>query len=98
MDAKELIFNMYKDKVVVSKKFKLEIEKRFNLSQREISDLFVKIQNYQIKKYGARLDHNDIIHSKEECKKLAFNSKTRKTQRKYCKWETAEHNRKYNYL
>lgn len=98
MDTKELIFNMYKDKIVVSKKFKLEMKKKFNLEQREISDLFVRIQNYQIKKYGAKLDLNDIAYSKEEYSRLAINAKTRKNQRKHCKWETAEHNRKHNYL
>lgn len=82
MDTKELIFNMYKDKVVIGKKFKDEIKKRFNLNQREIADLFVKIQNYQIKKYGARLDYNDEILTTEDCKRLAFVSRTRKNYKK----------------
>lgn len=98
MDTKELIFNMYKDKIVIGKRFKQDIKKRFDLDEREIADLFVRIQNYQIKKYGAKLDRDDVILSREECNRLAFNSRTRRNQKKNKKWETAKHNRKYNYL
>lgn len=58
MDKKELVFNIYKDKVIVSKKFKDEMKEKYGFDAREADDIFVKITNYQIKKYGGRLEKN----------------------------------------
>lgn len=66
MDKSELIFNIYKDTVIVSKKFKREVKEKYGLNDVEASDMFVKITNYQIKKYNGRLDFMDKDTTKED--------------------------------
>lgn len=66
MDKSELIFNIYKDAVIVSKKFKREVKEKYGLNDVEASDMFVKITNYQIKKYNGRLDFMDKDATKED--------------------------------
>ena len=66
MDKSELIFNIYKDRVIVSKKFKREVKEKYGLNDVEASDMFVKITNYQIKKYNGRLDFMDKDTAKED--------------------------------
>ena len=66
MDKNKLIFNIYKDKVIVSKKFKKEVKEKYGLNDVEASDMFVKITNYQIKKYNGRLDFMDKDTTKED--------------------------------
>ena len=66
MDKSELIFNIYKDRVIVSKKFKREVKEKYGLNDVEASDMFVKITNYQIKKYNGRLDFMDKDSTKED--------------------------------
>lgn len=66
MDKNKLIFNIYKDKVIVSKKFKKEVKEKYGLNDVEASDMFVKITNYQIKKYNGRLDFMDKDTAKED--------------------------------
>lgn len=66
MDKSELIFNIYKDTVIVSKKFKREVKEKYGLNDVEAADMFVKITNYQIKKYNGRLDFMDKDTTKED--------------------------------
>lgn len=66
MNKSELIFNIYKDRVIVSKKFKREVKEKYGLNDVEASDMFVKITNYQIKKYNGRLDFMDKETAKED--------------------------------
>lgn len=66
MDKNKLIFNIYKDKVIVSKNFKKEVKEKYGLNDVEASDMFVKITNYQIKKYNGRLDFMDKDTTKED--------------------------------
>lgn len=66
MDKSELIFNIYKDVVIVSKKFKREVKEKYGLNDVEASNMFVKITNYQIKKYNGRLDFMDKDATKED--------------------------------
>lgn len=66
MNKSELIFNIYKDRVIVSKKFKREVKEKYGLNDVEASDMFVKITNYQIKKYNGRLDFMDKDTTKED--------------------------------
>ena len=66
MDKSELIFNIYKDTVIVSKKFKREVKEKYGLNDVEASDMFVKITNYQKKKYNGRLDFMDKDTTKED--------------------------------
>lgn len=56
MDVERFIFDMYKDDVIISKTFKREIKKKFGLDPKQAHDIFVKISNYQIKKYGKGLE------------------------------------------
>lgn len=84
MDVKKFIFDMYKDEVLETKKFKANIKKNFELSPREIHDLFVKITNYQIKKYGKVLtiDKGQMFLNTEECRQLARKAMQRKYNNK----------------
>jgi len=66
MDKSELIFNIYKDRVIVSKKFKKEVKEKYGLNDVEAADMFVRITNYQIKKYNGRLDFMDKDVTKED--------------------------------
>ena len=61
MDKSELIFNIYKDTVIVSKKFKREVKEKYGLNDVEASDMFVKITNY-----NGRLDFMDKDTTKED--------------------------------
>ena len=78
MDKIELIFNIYKDKTLIAKRFKQEIIKKFALPERTITDLFVKIQNYQIAKYGTKLSFNRDVYTKEELRKINVYARSRK--------------------
>ena len=98
MDVKELIFNMYKDQVVVAQELRKKFMKKFNLTVKEISDICARITNYQIKKYGSRLDNDKELHTKETSKYVQRVARTRKYQKKYKYWENTEVNRKANYL
>ena len=81
MEIEEVIFNLYKDKVVVIKRFREEMEKKYKLSHDEIRNLYVRINNYQIEHYGDRLLKHFDIKSREE---FARNNK-RASQIKYYK-------------
>ena len=54
----KLIFNLYKDEVVSVQKFRKEISKKYKLSNIEITNIYAKINNYQIKKYGGKQEKN----------------------------------------
>lgn len=58
MNKIELVFNLYKDSPLVSKSFKSEVERKFKLNKEQIRNLFINIQNYQVKKYGGRLTND----------------------------------------
>lgn len=87
MDKIELIFNIYKNSVIFFKPFKREMIKKYKLSDEDIRNLFVKIQNYQIDHYGNRLTREERGFSSSE--KDIVNRQA--TQRKYCRkarnWE-----------
>ncbi len=84
MDKKEMIYNMYKDSVIVSKKFKNMLKEKYGFNAVEADDLFVRINNYQIKKYGGRLDVDTQIGlTKEELKHINKMARQRENSRKY---------------
>lgn len=56
MDKVKLLFEMYKDKPIGTKTFRGKIKKKYNLEISEVTELYTKIHNYQIEKYGQRLD------------------------------------------
>ena len=94
MDTKELIFNMYKDKVVISKNFRKEIAKKYNISGDDARNLYIKIQNYQIKKYGKRLDTYESTMTKEVSSRIHKEAKDRKNSKKNNYWKNSELYRK----
>lgn len=83
MDKVELIFNMYKDDVIEIEKFRPMINKKYKLSDIEISNIYAKINNYQIKKYGIKQDKSNIIEidTKEEWDKVRRNIQSNKKRR-----------------
>lgn len=87
MDKIELIFNIYKDSVVISKPFKREMVRRYKLSDEEIRNLYIKIQNYQINRYGNRLTREERGFSLSEKEKVNSNARMRRYCRRERKWE-----------
>lgn len=89
MDKTKLIFNMYKDMDIGAKKFRAIINKQYNLSNKEITDLYAKINNYQIKKYGNRIGKGSdiILESREEYIKKALIRRVAKYQKRGAKYE-----------
>ena len=83
MDVERLIFNMYKDKILIAKRFKTEIIKKFNVSKVVAGDIFAKIQNYQIKKFGKRLNYDDVPMTSGEKKYIGQVARVRKQSRKH---------------
>lgn len=87
MDKIELIFNIYKDSVVISKPFKREMIRRYKLSDEEIRNLYIRIQNYQIKSYGNRLTREDKVFAKQEVRIINRNSRQRHYEKRARRWE-----------
>lgn len=96
MNTKELIFNVYKDQVVISKRFKADVIDRFEISKREASDIFARIVKYQIKKYGRQLAYDNTHMTTEEARYCHLVARTRKYQKKNKYWEQVKANRKAN--
>lgn len=80
----ELIFNLYKDEVVSIQKFRKEISKKYKLSDIEITNIYAKINNYQIKKYGGKRETGKFIETltRKECQKRAASIRTLKYKRR----------------
>lgn len=56
MDKKELIFNIHKNDIIEDNiRYKKKLRKKYDLSVDEAHDLFVRIVNYQIDKYGYQM-------------------------------------------
>lgn len=94
MNTKELIFNIYKDRVIKSKEFKAEIIDKFEVTRREATDIYARIINYQIKKYGNRLENYLEFPTKEEANRITVNAKQRKYSRLDCGERQLERHRK----
>lgn len=84
MDIEELIFNTYKDEPLIAKKFKREIIEKYHIPYEETRDIFVRINNYQVKKYGRKLDTFLEVapYSKEELDKIRSNAVQRRYDRR----------------
>ena len=68
MDKIELVFNMYKEEPIGARKFRAIVSKKYKLNDREISNIYARINNYQI--------------SAEEYRKIAINRRTAKYERR----------------
>ena len=64
MDKAEFIYNYYKDESIGAKKFRALVSRKFKLTDIEISNIYARINNYQVKKYGKRLGKSDDIEYK----------------------------------
>ena len=83
MDIKEIIFKAYKDKALIAKTFKNDIVRDYNLSYEDARNIFIRINNYQVKKYGRKLDKEDpTIYSKQELLRISFNARCRNNSKK----------------
>ena len=84
MDKIELIFNIYKDTDIGTRKLRAIISKKYKLSDIEISNIYAKINNYQIKKYGEKLGKGTDMDflTREECKRRAGIVRTIKYQKR----------------
>lgn len=81
MNLKELIFNMYKEEPIGARKFRAIVSKKYKLNDREISNIYARINNYQTNKYGGRINKDIILNTREEYKKIARNRRTAKYER-----------------
>lgn len=82
MNLKELIFNMYKEEPIGARKFRAIVSKKYKLNDREISNIYARINNYQISKYGSRTSNEYEVKSTEEYRKIAINRRTAKYERR----------------
>ncbi len=87
MDKIELIFNIYKDSVIVSKPFKKEMIKKYRLSDEEIRNLYVRIQNYQIKNYGGNLKFQERAYTSQEKQIVNGQATQRRYEKRSRRWE-----------
>lgn len=81
MDKIELIFNMYKNESIGAKEFRAIISKKYKLSNIEISNIYARINNYQIEKYGNRINKDIGLKTREEYIKMAQARRTAKYDR-----------------
>ena len=82
MNKNELIFNIHKEDIIEDTiKYKQKLKQKYNISEDEVHNLFAKVINYQIDKYGYQKSKYE-----EDITRDTFYHKTRKaTQRKYAK-------------
>ena len=64
MKKEDLIFALYKDKIVTCKAFKNICREKYGLEN--VGDLYVRLNNYQIEKYGVQLCYEN--ETKEDWK------------------------------
>lgn len=81
MNKLELVFNIYKDEIIKNKEFRRKIKEKYGFSDIVISNLIVRIVNYQIEKYGQRKSNEIEIYTKEELLRKSLNARTRKGER-----------------
>ena len=82
MNVEELLFHQYKDQPLTSaKKFKNDITKNFEYVN--CSDLYRRIVNYQIEKYGCALNVRTYEENRrEECIRASIQAKQRRYSRR----------------
>ena len=78
MDKEELLFELYKDLCIEVRKFRAILKKQFKIEDKKITDIYAKINNYQIQKYGKRIEKDDQIDfkTKEDLKRVSINRRT----------------------
>ena len=82
MNKEELVFNLKKDNAYKSSRdFKEDIIKNLKIKDIDFKDVYARIINYQIKKYGESLAFN-FEYSMGEIKKNAQRNIWRKSKRR----------------
>ena len=67
VNKNELIFNIHKEDIVEDTiSYKKKLRKKYDLSVEEVHDLFTKIVNYQIDRYGSQKQKFIQIINKDE--------------------------------
>ncbi len=67
MNKNELIFNIHKEDIIEDTlKYKRDLTKKYGLSDNDVHDLFTRIVNYQIDKYGCQKQKFILLLSKDE--------------------------------
>ena len=89
MNKLELVFNIYKDEIIKNKEFRRKIKEKYGFSDTVISNLIVRIVNYQIKKYGSRKSNDVEIYTREELRRKSLNARRRKGERIH-HWDKAQ--------
>lgn len=80
MNKKELIFNIHKEDIIEDTiRYKKNLIKKYGLSGDEVHDLFARIVNYQIEKYGYQIQR----YVEDVSRDTFFVKSRRATQRKY---------------
>lgn len=74
-----LLFEMFKDKCITNTQQFRKMVANYKLSNNEITDLYRKIVNYQIKKYGTSLD---VFVDMADKRKASINAKERRKQKR----------------
>ena len=55
MNKEELVFNIHKEDIIEDTiRYKKNLEKKYGLNVNEVHDVFARIINYQIDKYGTQ--------------------------------------------
>lgn len=89
MNKLELVFNIYKDEIIKNKEFRRKIKEKYGFSDIVISNLIVRIVNYQIEKYGQRKSNEVEIYTREELRRKSLNARHRKGERIH-HWDKAQ--------
>lgn len=87
MDKKELIFNIHKNDIIEdSIRYKYDLIQKYGLEKHEIHDIFVRIINYQIEKYGCQIQKYIDDDTSEKRTQRTLKAKIRRQARiKYYK-------------
>ena len=76
------LFELYKDNSFKnSEHFRKELKEKYNLTDEQLSELYVMISKYQVNKYGQTLDSRYIIHT--DHKRVTAARRARRAQRKH---------------
>lgn len=80
VNKNELIFNIHKNDIIEDTiRYKKNLRQKYDLSADEVHDLFVRIVNYQIDKYG----YQKLRYVEDTSKDTYYHKNRKASQRKY---------------
>lgn len=81
-EKEKWIFNIHKEDIVEDTiSYKSKLKKKYELSIEEVHDLFTKIVNYQIDRYGSQKQRFVEFVKREDCIKKSERSAKRRYMR-----------------